>query len=164
MLKKEWKIRERIRANRKSERGTAHRTRADASASPEPDNKAKRREWGAQRPGTWMGNGLLRLIAHEKKEESVSERRQTGGTTTTPWTVQPAHYTRTRMVPSSTSGPSDRGGVAGWLAEKPNEPTVKPPMRSARSSTAAEMAREPDGEPPRRSPPREQETRGRGRT
>ena len=42
MLKNAWKIRKRIRANQRQERRTARRKRADASASPEPDNKAKR--------------------------------------------------------------------------------------------------------------------------
>ena len=70
MLKKAWKMRKRIRANRKSERKTARHKRSDASASPESDNKAKRRE--VECAETWNMVGE-RSAAPVEKEQSASQ-------------------------------------------------------------------------------------------
>ena len=107
------------------------------------------KQWRGRGCRTWRGKGLLCL--REKKKASQKTRRQTGEATTTLRTAQ-----RGRTTLRSTN----RDGVTGRLAEKPNEPIGEPPSRSTGPSTAAQAPREPDGEPPRRSSPRQQETRG----
>ena len=68
MLKNAWKIRKRIRANQKQER--KRRKKADASASPKHDDRAKQQAVEGERMQNMEGE---RPAVHARKEESLSE-------------------------------------------------------------------------------------------